>query len=94
MASNGTDVERVVLEHGLDGTNFRSWKFHVMAILRGKGLLSVVDGSSPKPDALADEKVKEGWSQKDAKAIAILFSRRRRIRGFLFFTVKHIGKWY
>lgn len=74
MSANGADVERVVLEHRLDGTNFRSWKFHVMAILRGKGLLSVVDGSSPKPAATEDDKSREEWSQKDGKAMAILFS--------------------
>lgn len=58
----------------LDGTaNFKLWKFHVMAVLRGKDLETVVDGKYAKPAETAATKDQNEWRQKDGKATAILF---------------------
>lgn len=67
-------IEHSILSHRLDGTNYRSWKFQINAILRSQDLLGIVDGSSAKPANDADEKTKSAWLQKDGKATAILFA--------------------
>lgn len=67
-------IEHSVIAHRLDGSNYRTWKFQINAILRSQDLLGVVDGSFVKPADDADSKDKTAWQQKDGKAMAILFA--------------------
>lgn len=74
MSNSGDAIERSVLENQLDGTNYKKWKFHITAVMRGKGLETVVNGKSQQPEDSADAKEKEAWLQRDGKATAILFA--------------------
>lgn len=67
-------LEHSVISHRLDGSNYRTWKFQINAILRSQDLLGVVDGSSAKPAETAAAKDQKEWQQKDGKAMAILFA--------------------
>lgn len=69
-----TALEHSVITHRLDGTNYRTWKFQINAILRSQDLLGIVNGTNAKPAEMAAEKDKKEWQQKDGKAMAILFA--------------------
>ncbi|KYN22413.1 Copia protein [Trachymyrmex cornetzi] len=55
-----------------DGTNFQLWKFQIRTILTVSGLMDIVDGKLPKPEAVAESHVT--WNAKNAKAMCILSS--------------------
>lgn len=63
-----------MISHRLNGSNYRVWKFQIISILRSQELQSVVDGSYAKPADSAADKDKNTWSQRDGKAMAILFA--------------------
>lgn len=69
-----TFFESSMVSHRLDGSNFRTWKFQINNILRSQDLLGIVDGSIEKPEETAEAKIKNAWSQRDGKAMAILFA--------------------
>lgn len=66
-------LEHSMISHKLTGDNYRAWKFQINAILRSQELLGVVDGTETlAANATAD--VNKKWSQRDGKAMAILFA--------------------
>lgn len=71
MNQNGA-IEHSLMSHRLNGSNYREWCFQVNAILRAQDLVEVTTGEKPADDASAEDKKK--WSQKDGKAMAILFA--------------------
>lgn len=57
----------------LEGSrNWNLWKFQIMVVLRGHGLLDIVEGRSLKPK---NEEEKAAWETKDAKAQMVLVTR-------------------
>lgn len=50
-----------------------AWKYRVKVLLRAAGVLSIVDGSSPKPDEAKEEFA--AWADNDAKAQNIIVAR-------------------
>lgn len=58
----------------LEGSkNWNVWKFQTMVVLRGHGLLDVVEGREVKPEAAGT--AAEAWASKDAKAQTFLVTR-------------------
>lgn len=74
MNGGNTAIENSLMSHRLDGSNFRTWRFQINAVLRAQDLVEIVNGDLAKPEdtATADEKKK--WSQRDGKAMAVLFA--------------------
>ena len=68
MATGAKKYDAVVK---LDGTNFKLWKFQLTLTLKAHKLFSVVDGSTPRPAAAADQ---DEWDTKDVEAQAIIAS--------------------
>lgn len=71
--SSTTAIENSLISHRLDGSNFKTWKFQLNAILRAKDLEDVVNGTSAKP-AVTDAAELKKWLQKDGMAISVLFA--------------------
>jgi hypothetical protein len=46
-----------------NGENFHLWKFQMCAIFLGRELMSVVDGTKPKPAAAGAEQL--AWTKQD-----------------------------
>lgn len=59
------------LSHRLNGSNFKLWNLQVKAVLRGNGILDVVNGTTPKPEGQEEA---EKWMIRDGKAMALLIS--------------------
>ncbi|KAF3667929.1 hypothetical protein FXO37_09808 [Capsicum annuum] len=60
---------RDVLSTKFDGHNFPIWKFHFRALIRGKGLLGILDGSKSIP---TEAEEKEIWEANNGKIITWL----------------------
>ena len=54
------------------GPNYHIWKFQLRAVLLGKDLMDVVDGTEPKPPDTATTEEKLAWKKKDNSALSIL----------------------
>lgn len=54
------------------GSNFHIWKFQMRAVLLGRDLMDVVDGSETQPLATAAADVNAAWRKKDNQAVSLL----------------------
>lgn len=59
--------------HRLNNNNYRLWKFNVDAVLKGQGLLGIVQGTAHLNDT-ASQDAKDLWMKRDGKAMGILIS--------------------
>lgn len=65
--------ESVHIFHRLNNSNYRLWKFNVDAVLKGQGLLGIVQGKIKFNDTVSQEQ-KDLWMKRDGKAMGILIS--------------------
>jgi hypothetical protein len=54
------------------GEKFHLWKFQMRAVLLGKDVMGVVDGTEPQPAATAPANTRFEWQKKDNVAISLL----------------------
>ena len=54
-----------------DGENFHLWKFQMHAVFMGTDLLTIVEGSEPKPTNTGAEQT--AWIKCDSQAISLLY---------------------
>lgn len=54
------------------GTNFHLWKFQMRAILLGKELMPIVEGTIPKPGYGSDPADISEWVRRDSQAFSLL----------------------
>ena len=63
--------ETVHIYHRLNNSNYRLWKFNVDAVLKGQGLLSIVQGKIKLNDSISQDHI-DLWTKRDGKAMDIL----------------------
>src|SRR5436190_23687820 len=56
-----------------DGTDFQAWKFQVTQIFVANGILDIVDGTKPMPEAARAAEAKI-WTRDNARAMFIISS--------------------
>lgn len=54
------------------GANFHIWKFQMRAVLLGRELMDVVDGSEVKPVDTAAPDIRVAWRKRDNQAVSLL----------------------
>lgn len=67
MADSKLDLGNI---ERFSGENYHLWKFQMRAVFLGKELMSVVDGSEPKPPSAGADQI--AWIKKDNQAISLL----------------------
>lgn len=65
--------ESIHIFHRLNNSNYRLWKFNVDAVLKGQGLLGIVQGKAKFNDSVSQDQ-KDLWMKRDGKAMGILIS--------------------
>ena len=65
--------ESVHIFHRLNNSKYWLWKFNVDAVLKGQGLLGVVQGVCKLNDSISQDQ-RDLWTKRDGKAMGILMS--------------------
>ena len=65
--------ESVHIFHRLHNSNYRLWKFNVDEVLKGQGLLRIVQGVYKLNDSTYQDQ-KDLWTKRDGKAMGFLIS--------------------
>ncbi|CAL1390069.1 unnamed protein product [Linum trigynum] len=58
----------------LSPTNFPLWEFQFRVYVEGKGLLGILDGTTPRPAETAPAQAIAAWNQNDARVRSVLLS--------------------
>jgi hypothetical protein len=66
MANTNRDLGSITK---MKGSIFHQWKCQMCAIFLGKDLISIVDGSEPKPPDSVDVAIKVDWQRHDNQTI-------------------------